>query len=954
MSITQVTATAHPQGSRIDIHWQDSTQRYAGVGIARRSDRYPETLQDSDLRDSGDNPVYWLVSNANTFIDREACPEKPYYYTLFPFRESESELEDSAKVSVSGMATADNGFNHYLQDLLPAIYQRYDHDTGLLSRFIELLSSEMNSIYSYASFARKVNHIDSAPGEMLPLLAEWIGWQLDYQRSIKSQRQAIKQAPSIYQRVGLIPTLEAMVKRATSLENRSKEFVHNIFRSNNPAINNLWQITRNDDEEWDSVDGEQLEKLVSLDFNFEGNASLCQDETGGAWLFYHTQRGQRWEIWYKRSSHQEIPKELLTDLEQSQLTSRLLGELHQRGLTFIEQDSPIETVHGNSFLVGESPNQILIEQGLETLEAYDLRLESRFNFGPSQPLSSGEQIQKNPTVLAHDNMLWVVWSVYDAETARWSLRFRVRENASWNMEMPFVIGSGDEDVVTQRRDPKLLLIGNYLWLFWFESDDGIDWFISFSQYNSDTWQAPMRAVISEGGEAHSEVLPKDLSVVERNGRIYLAWTSNQEVPNFNPYPINTPEAVVVPPLNRRGIKLLVKETSEYSAGGFTDLQFIPRTGDSNYHDVEPTLVAEETRVGIYFSTNRSNTGWSIWYLGYNDEFFSPFRRVSGSLHSQRNPLPVIEQQAGFERELKALIYRSNRPVPYQSTSYRPTETEDFRYSGSRALDIRHQVEIRREFGSLNTDEAGVSGNTPAHTRADAFAYTYEGINNNLSHEDVIRRDTVVSYLEGLDDSEIDPANTNLYSMLEGFIGINNRVVLKPLEENTLLPPGEENPELQEPDEGDEQSVPFNFAIAYGGPIASAAPRPVFAGNGLQNTFTFRYFEAREGRYRLFSQIQVNGEAIGRNDLFTNQWNLDQSNPENTQVGRVLPLQDWTLIEAATDTNNGTEISILLPVRWVQQGAFPVAGMEVTLMLRIELEIEGESQFQETSKVFRIL
>jgi hypothetical protein len=39
--------------------------------------------------------------------------------------------------------------------------------------------------------------------------------------------------------------------------------------------------------------------LVSLDFAYEGAPSSFVDSDGRLWLFYHTERNEQWDIWYK-------------------------------------------------------------------------------------------------------------------------------------------------------------------------------------------------------------------------------------------------------------------------------------------------------------------------------------------------------------------------------------------------------------------------------------------------------------------------------------------------------------------------------------------------------------------------------------------------------------------------------------------------------------------------------
>src|SRR5262249_8437003 len=101
-------------------------------------------------------------------------------------------------------------------------------------------------------------------------------------------------APYLYKTIGLIPTVEATVKRSLGLESRTKEFVHNIARSNQPERLNLWMRQRNSTGAW-SVPSAPL----SLDFAYEGRPAVARDADGTQWLFYHTLRKRQWRVWCK-------------------------------------------------------------------------------------------------------------------------------------------------------------------------------------------------------------------------------------------------------------------------------------------------------------------------------------------------------------------------------------------------------------------------------------------------------------------------------------------------------------------------------------------------------------------------------------------------------------------------------------------------------------------------------
>ena len=93
------------------------------------------------------------------------------------------------------MATSPYDFAGQMYALLPAVYHRYDNsdnaasdaglasadqDKGPLRRFLDLPGAQFDQIYSSARAALSLYEIDRTPANLLPLLAQWIGWRTDY------------------------------------------------------------------------------------------------------------------------------------------------------------------------------------------------------------------------------------------------------------------------------------------------------------------------------------------------------------------------------------------------------------------------------------------------------------------------------------------------------------------------------------------------------------------------------------------------------------------------------------------------------------------------------------------------------------------------------------------------------------------------------------------------------
>ncbi len=312
MRLTAITASAHPDGNRIALSWTNPDPvGYPGIRVVRREGTYPASVHDgvvvldgTDLHSSmtpGGEALY-------SFTDEDLKGETHYYYSLFPYHGDPAEYVSDFHNRCLSMATSPFGFAAQMFDQLPRIYHRYDtvlpsdpgevvenlRQSGQLRRFLDMPGSMLDQFYSYAKASLDLHNLQDMDGNLLPLLAQWIGWQLDFRLEIDAQRNELRNAPHLYKTVGLIPTVEATVKRLTNWESRTKEFVHNIFLTNNPERLNIWSMSRDETDGW-----QEGNSPFSLNFAYEGRPATVTLTDGSIWLFYHTRRKDRWEIWHK-------------------------------------------------------------------------------------------------------------------------------------------------------------------------------------------------------------------------------------------------------------------------------------------------------------------------------------------------------------------------------------------------------------------------------------------------------------------------------------------------------------------------------------------------------------------------------------------------------------------------------------------------------------------------------
>ncbi len=130
-------------------------------------------------------------------------------------------------MSIKNYNSADTLYNW-----LPRIYRASDKE-GKLKKFLEIYGEQFDLIRSYIDGLPDLLDLDHCDDQVLPLYAQWIGWDLSFQPNIQLQRNEIRYAVDLYRRIGTIPGCELMVKRLSGWECRVKEFFKNVFFSNN-------------------------------------------------------------------------------------------------------------------------------------------------------------------------------------------------------------------------------------------------------------------------------------------------------------------------------------------------------------------------------------------------------------------------------------------------------------------------------------------------------------------------------------------------------------------------------------------------------------------------------------------------------------------------------------------------------------------------------------------------
>lgn len=549
MRLLNITAIPNPIGNRIELHWKmPDSASYPRVRVVRREGTHATSPNPVSAKDG---VVVSELLGQNHVVDNGLRGETVYYYSLFPYKTTGPDntiIIDNADEQVdlhnraSAMATAPYNFARQMYDLLPVIYHRYDtilprnppdgmleddKQKGQLRRFVDLPGSQFDQIYSFSRAMLDLHNLDRIDGRLLPLLAEWIGWKTDHRLEIETQRNEIRNAPMVYETIGIIPVVESTVKRISGWESRTKEFVHNVFLSNRPERLNLWARRRDGAGNWLPIPPPPPSlqpQPLSVNFAYEGRPTAVRDGGGTFWLFYHTYKKSQWNIWYKTSpdGQEWTPSQALTN---------------RGGI----EKHPAAAVQGTTLWVfwdvyDEVQQKWRIDYRTRTSDAWSAVQTQTFLDTATATATEAEVERRLPAVVA-DNAggLWLFW--LEKAGTQWQLRYNRHDGTDWQLNPPVVFPldagveprvEGDVWVLFHSTDPN-----QSLWVFWSRQEpvvgeqtrhtiayrvkQGID-------PNVSDWSA-VRTLPKAGTGDYQDREPAPL--LDAAGNIELFWSSNQ-------------------------------------------------------------------------------------------------------------------------------------------------------------------------------------------------------------------------------------------------------------------------------------------------------------------------------------------------------------------------------------------------------------------------------------------
>lgn len=777
MRLKNIIATPHPSGNRIDIQWINPNPDEFSVRVMRSESSYPISPDNGILVHDGKN----LLSTENeageaiyVITDEKYLNgETVYYYSLFPYQGDPPDYQIDKHNRTATIATAPYNWAEQMYDLLPGIYYRYDTvlpppDTsnlseadkqkGQLRRFLDIPASQLDQLYSLTKAMLALHNLDKVDARLLPLLAQWIGWQLDNRQEIDVHRNEIRNAPYLYKAIGSIPALENAVKRVLGWESRTKEFVHNIFVTNRPERLNLWAQQR----QGGNSDWAKPTTPLSLDFAYEGRPAVARDDKGDLWLIYHTLRNKRWNIWYKTWNRFELSQAFQIDLDNYLITKSLQQAFKAQGFA-LSQQATLEKTDNSTWILTDAYHQETYHISKELTKLTVAR-----RWGPSQPLTTREGIDKHPTIAIQTDpstqiqTIWAFWNRYDKTTQRWQIDYRTkRDSENWSsittLRTPYT------NIQPQRRSPVAVadeMAG--VWLFWMEKFEN-HWQLKYNRHNGIDWELKVAITVPLEAGQNKPQSKDDLFVYYKPfdatsslpPQIWLFWTqsyqneSSQQTRQqicyrFMPNILNHLVDMTDEPLTQEKFdeltstfnRLLPKEmirswsidyrnhlTLDFNQTPIEIKQKIkfvtgpidttedwstiytlpqpPSEARENYDDCEPaTLLNAAGQFELFWSSNR-NGRWAIWHnsLTETPATWETTKQIATSLYSQRTPLPIALTTTDTW-----LIYRSNQSVDYTSGVYTATETVDFRYAGCTTADTQNvsKLSLREKFADFQT------------------------------------------------------------------------------------------------------------------------------------------------------------------------------------------------------------------------------------------------------------
>ena len=150
--------------------------------------------------------------------------------------------------------------NRWLWQTLPDIYRAHDTQLlppsahvpgvpettrtgGQLRRFIDMFGMGFDMLRNSAQSLSGLRNLDETPPDLLKLLGHTIGWAPSTQIPLPQQRNEIHTATRLFDVLGTVQSLRALVTHQTGWRSQIAELAQNISRSNQPTERSIYVRT---------------------------------------------------------------------------------------------------------------------------------------------------------------------------------------------------------------------------------------------------------------------------------------------------------------------------------------------------------------------------------------------------------------------------------------------------------------------------------------------------------------------------------------------------------------------------------------------------------------------------------------------------------------------------------------------------------------------------------------
>ena len=508
-------------------------------GLTERVAKFDEALD----MDTGD----WQRTVA--LSDLNLAPETVYYYALFvPDPAAPGEFISEPTWRVSAMATGHYGLDERLYQMLPTIHQQYDDPRpgqtgpdGPLRRYLQIFGAALDQVRSQAESLRGRHDVLAGRADLLPHLARWIGWEPDQTLDALSQRNDILFAPEVYETIGTLPNLCALINRGAGWECQVKEFVHNVFMTNAPESIHLWEIweRQHDGVSW----GDPLS--LTRTEGFDGRPAAVLDVASAVWLFWHANRGSRREIWLQRldgvdptprramlGAPDDVPGLSYTDEEPAAVvagsriwlfwTSNRNGSWNIWGRPFdgLPGGAPVQLTNhpaadrcpavvldggGRVWLFWQSNRRGPTDIWVRVLDGAD--------WGPPARLTTARFRHEMPAAVVDGaGQIWLFYVVDQGD--RRNIYQQIFDGAAWSSPEPLTSG------IQRDEAPAAVIWDGQVALFWHSNRTG-PWQIYGQTHDGVDWTAPFALTDRPTGDK------EPVAVVDGSGRLRLFWRSQR-------------------------------------------------------------------------------------------------------------------------------------------------------------------------------------------------------------------------------------------------------------------------------------------------------------------------------------------------------------------------------------------------------------------------------------------